>query len=612
MQTKTLEIHSENILPIIKKWLYSDKDIFVRELVSNACDAINKLRFLREQGEAAVSDEEFRIEIKVNEEEQTLTFTDTGLGMTAAEVEKYIAHVAFSGAEDFMKKYETNNEKDQIIGHFGLGFYSAFMIADNVTINSLSYQEGAEAALWKCDGSTEYQLGAGEKASRGTEITLHVNDEDKEYLELSKLTEILTKYSRFLPVPVFLNETRINPQEPLWVKSPSECSEEEYLEFYKYLYPFEEPPLFWVHLNVDYPFHLQGILYFPKLRKDFDFSKSAVSLYCSRVFVSDDCKDVMPEYLTMLRGVIDSPDIPLNVSRSYLQMDRTVRQLGTHISKKVSDRLTALYKTEKERFLKCWEDVEVIVKLGVMQDEKFYSRVKECLVWKTLEGEWTTIEDYTERNKEKHADKIFYTMSDQKASQFQQMYRNKGIEVLVTNPYIDSHLMQFLEGKCAPAKFQRIDGAVEDVILDTTKENTILDAEGKTAAGKLADFIRSNIDEEAFDVEAKSLANDNLPAFLVIDEQTRRLQEFIRSSGSKDFSIGGSPLGKSTLVVNSNNALIQSIQALHVKDAPLAKQLLKQVVTLAQLSQRELDVDAVDNFVSETYGVLAELSKKLT
>lgn len=396
----TLKIHTENILPIIKKWLYSDKDIFVRELVSNACDAIEKCRRLREHGELSVSDEEFRIDLILDKEKRTLKIVDTGIGMTAEEVEKYIAQVAFSGAEEFLGKYKSQNEKDQIIGHFGLGFYSSYMVAENVTINTLSYQGQAKAALWSCDGSPTYELSEGTRTTRGTEITLFVDKENDEFLEENRIRSILQHYCAFLPFPIFLNDKQINAKQPLWLKSPTECTETDYLEFYRSLYPLEADPIFWIHLNVDYPFHLKGILYFPKITKRFDWSQNTIKLFCNRVFVSDHCKDLIPDFLMVLQGAIDSPDIPLNVSRSTLQMDRTVRQLSSHISKKVTDRLSTIFSTEREKFIQSWPDIEMIIKLGVLQDDKFYERAKEFLIWKNLSGEWTTVDQYLERNRE--------------------------------------------------------------------------------------------------------------------------------------------------------------------------------------------------------------------
>lgn len=610
MAKKKLAIHSENILPIIKKWLYSDKDIFARELISNACDAIHKVKILSDQGKAKTKDEEFRIEIKADKEKGTLTFTDTGLGMDADEVEKYIAQIAFSSAEEFLEKYQTNKEEDQIIGHFGLGFYSAYMVAEKVEINTLSYKEGAKPVFWECDGTSDYTIKKGSRKTRGTEVTLFIEKGNEEYLEEARLNQILQHYCAFLPYPVFLEDKQINTHEPLWIKSPSECRDEDYLKFYRYLYPMQEDPLFWVHLNVDYPFHLKGILYFPKMRPDFDLNKSSVKLYCNRVFVSDDCKDVIPNYLMMLQGVIDSPDIPLNVSRSYLQVDRTVRQLANHISKKVSDSIATLHKTDKERYIKSWNDISIVVKMGIMEDEKFYERVKPQLIWKVVDGDWTTIEEYVERNKEKTDNKILYTKDERQLSHFLDVYKEKGIEVLCANSPIDSYVISFLEQKITPTKFRRIDGGIDENLLDKSREKTVLDEEGKTEAYRLADFIRSKLEKENVEVEAKSLATDNVPGFVVIDEEQRRMQEYMRAMNPSGDSFMAQ-MGKRTFVVNTNNPLMSSIQKLDKMNSELANELVKQIYDLSLLSQRELDPGTLNDFINRTTHVLEGLSQQI-
>lgn len=609
MVKQTLQIHSENILPIIKRWLYSDKDIFVRELVSNACDAIRKVKILRDQGLTEARDDEFKIEIRIDKEQRTLKFIDNGIGMDADEVQKYIAQIAFSGAEEFLNKYKSNDEKDQFIGHFGLGFYSAYMVAEKVEVNTLSYKTGAEPVLWSCDGSAEYLLEKGTRETRGTEITLYVDKDNDEYLETHKLQEVLRHYCSFLPYPVYLGETLINSHSPLWIKPASECTSKDYLEFYRYLYPMDEEPLFWVHLNVDYPFHLQGILYFPKIRRDFDMNKNTVKLYCNRVFVSDDCKDVIPNYLMALRGVIDSPDIPLNVSRSYLQMDRTVRQLASHISKKVSDSLSTLYRSERERFIACWEDVGMVVKLGCLEDEKFYERSKEFLIWKDTEGNWTTIDEYIERNKEKNKDKIYYTKDAAHSTHVLEVFRQKGIEVLSAENPIDQYLMQFLERKLSPITFQRIDAAIDDHILDKEREKSILDASGKTEATHLADFIRSKLGDEKIKVEAKSLASESLPGFIVIDENQRRLRDYLMQMDPKDAASKMHLLQGLTFVVNTNNPLMANIQKLDAIDPELSKDLVKHEYELSLLSQREMSPTALNDFVQRNNRVIEKLAK---
>lgn len=605
MARQQLQIHTENILPIIKKWLYSDKDIFVRELVSNACDALYKVKILRDTGEVQAQDSDFRIDIHINKAEKTVKFVDNGIGMDAEEVQKYIAQIAFSGAEEFLSKYKTNDENEQVIGHFGLGFYSAYIVSNKVELQTLSYKPDAEPVFWSCDGSTEYEIEKGSRSSRGTEVTLYIDEEDEEYLEESRLLQILHHYCDFLPYPIYLDGKRINNKEPLWIKSPAECSKEEYLEFYRHLYPFEEEPLFWLHLNVDYPFHLKGILYFPKIHRNFDLNKSSVKLYCNRVFVSDNCRDVIPNYLMALRGVIDSPDIPLNVSRSYLQMDRKVRQLANHISKKVSDNLSTLYRNERDRFLQCWENLSLVVKLGALEDERFYERVKEYLIWKNTEGQWTTAEEYLERNKEKTKNKILYTR-DERPSPFLEIYKKQGIEILYADNFIDSYLISFLEKKLSPSTFQRIDAGIEESIIDKEREKTILDPSGKTEATKLADLIRAKLSNTQIEVEAKSLATESLPGFIVIDESQRRMREYMHSiDPGHTRKIPG--LDKHTFVVNTNNPLMASIEKLERINPELAGEVIRHTYEIALLSQREMDPTTMNTFVARSNHVIEQL-----
>lgn len=609
MKTKTLTIHTENILPIIKQWLYSDKEIFLRELVSNACDAIQKCRILSEHGELSASDDTFQIEIKIDQNSKTIHIIDNGIGMTEEEVERNIAQVAFSGAEEFLKKYQPpsdskSSDKEQIIGHFGLGFYSAYMVAKKVTIDTLSYQEGAQPAFWECDGSSTYTITEGKRAMRGTQVTLHIDPNEEEFLQESRLRSILKHYCAFLPFPIFLNGSQINPKPPLWLKAPSDCTEKEYLEFYHTLYPGEQDPIFWIHLNVDYPFSLKGILYFPKISRRFDWNQNTIKLFCNRVFVSDHCKELIPDYLMVLRGAIDSPDIPLNVSRSTLQMDKTVRQLAQHISKKVSDRLSSLYTTDKKSFQQTWPDIELIVKLGILQDEKFYERCRDFLIWKNTEGEWTTILEAVERQKEK-GKKIFYTVEEHLQSPLLAIYKEQGIEVLIASSLVDTPLISFLETKLDSIKFQRVDGAIDPSILDSAREKTLLDTDGKTESVKIAEYIHRQIGNEHLEVEAKSLSSDTLPAFLVIDEEMRRFKETMSlSQQTLPPSLGG----KQTLVINTNNPLVQSIYRLKEKDPHLSKEMTQHLYDLTLLSQRALDPSAIASFVERSNRLLAHIS----
>ncbi|MBS0615661.1 MAG: molecular chaperone HtpG [Verrucomicrobia bacterium] len=572
MTQKTLKIHTENILPIIKKWLYSEKDIFVRELVSNSCDALRKLQILGKLDDP-------RIDITIDKNAKTITFADSGIGMTADEVEKYIAQIAFSGAEEFVAKYQA---KDSIIGHFGLGFYSAYMVSSSVTLDTLSHEDGAEAALWTCDGSSTYSLEKGSRTTRGTTITLHVSEE--EYLEDFHLRSILKKYCAFLPYPIYFNGTRINQEEPLWLKNPSECTDKEYLDFYHTLYPMESDPIFWIHLSVDYPFHLQGILYFPKISRRFEWGKSSIQLFCSRVFVSDNCKDLLPDFLTCLRGALDSPDIPLNVSRSTLQMDRTVRQLATHITKKVADRLSTLYQNEKEKFLAAWSDIEIVIKLGLLQDEKFYERAKDFLVWKTVSGSWILLSDQK---------KVFYTADPH--APILELFKDK--EVIIASTPVDSAVMNFLEHKLS-MQFQRVDGALDDNILDSAREKTLLDAEGKTESARIADYFRSVL---SCPVEAKSLASDALPAFLMLEEKSRRLREQL-ALYEKEL-----PVAKQTFVVNTNSPLINKLVALKDKKPVLAEQIAKHLYDLSLMSQKELEGAELPKFAQRSSQLIETL-----
>jgi molecular chaperone HtpG len=600
-----LKVHTENILPIIKKWLYSEKDIFIRELVSNACDALGKCRILREKEGVAILDEELKIEVRIDKEQKQLIFSDTGIGMTADEVEKYITQIAFSGAEEFLSKYKTEEEKDQIIGHFGLGFYSAYMVSEKVSIETLSYQEGATPVSWSCDGSTEYEMDIGTKPCRGTDVILHVDADNQEFLEEHKVEQILQAYCAFLPFPIYLNGKHINSKDPLWLKTPSTCTEEEYLNFYRSLYPMDPDPIFWIHLNVDYPFNLKGILYFPKVHRKFDWSGCSIKLFCNRVFVSDQCKDLLPDYLMALKGAIDSPDIPLNVSRSYLQMDRTVRQLAVHIAKKVADKLSSTYESDRDTFIKIWPDIELIVKLGMMQDEKFQEKAKEFLLWKSTSQDFTTLESYLERNKDKTKGKVFYTTDEKHESSFLQLYKDLGIEVLYATSSVDTTLMTTLERKNSDINFQRIDGDIDESILDKSKEKSLLDSEGKTEATRLSELIAAKLGKEQVSVEAKSLASSSLPGFVVIKEEMRRMREFFALS-QQDMP-GLDMTNKKTFVVNTNNKVMSALPKLNEKDPELAKDLVLQLYELSLLSQKELEPSQLSTFIERSGRVLEKL-----
>ncbi len=597
MKEGSLSIHSENILPIIKKWLYSDKDIFLRELVSNSTDAINKLKLLEQTPK-----ESFRIDINIDKKNKTLSISDNGIGMNEEEVKKYIAQIAFSGAEEFLEKYKN---KEQIIGHFGLGFYSSYMVAEKVEIDTLSYIENETSVFWSCDGSSTYQIGKGKREKVGTTVTLFIDKENEEFLEENTIKQILLKYCPYLPFAIYLNNEHINNKDPLWLKNLSSLTEKDYLNFYSELYPHEPEPIFWIHLNVEYPFHLKGILYFPKVHTQFDINKSMVKLFCNRVFVSDNCKDILPDYLLVLRGAIDSPDIPLNVSRSYLQMDRVVRQLSSHISKKVSDRLSSLYSTEREKFISFWKDIEIIIKLGILQDEKFYEKSKKFLIFQNTQNEWTTIEEYLERKDEK---KVLYTQRDKEDDNLLSLYHEKNIEILILNSHIDTALINFLEDKLK-TQFSRIDGSINQTLLDPSREKTLIDTDGKSQSAKIADFIRSSLtsEEESLEVEAKSLSNDDIPAFIMMKEEERRLRDYINISQKKDISLPT----KKTLVVNTNNSLINNIIKLSQKNKDLATSLIRNIYDLTLLSQRELATKEFPKFIKRSKCLLEKLTQDL-
>ncbi len=604
-----LKIHSENLLPIIKKWLYSDRDIFLRELVSNSCDALSKLCILRDSEGLEVDESAFRIEVNLDKEAKTITIIDNGLGMTPHEVEEYICQLAFSGAEDFAKKYETKETKDSFIGHFGLGFYSAFMVSSDVEIDTLSYKRGEVAAHWKSDGSTSYHLTEGTWSTRGTKITLHVSDE--EYLDPVKVKQTLKKYCAFLPFPVYFqegpsNQERINPDEPLWVKNPSQCTDEEYLAFYKKLYPFEPDPIFWIHLNIDHPFHLQGILFFPKITPRFDFSHSNMKLFSSRVFVSENVEGLFPDFLTVLRGAIDSSDIPLNVSRSYLQMDSTVRKLSLHIAKKVADKLATFYAETPDKYEKAWPDMETIIKLGMLHDEKFYERAQPLLIWKNTEGKWQTVETYNKAHGEAYNHKVFYTINDSEHSTFLDLYKEKGIEVLIAGGTLDTAIFNNLESKSEPKfKFQRVDGGIDDLIIDSNKAKDLLHADGRSEAAHIAEKIKLDLEVDGIGVEAKSLATESLPGFVMIDESARRMREYLIMTQKE---MPHDIFGKHTFVVNTNNPLIQKMLQIREAEPELAKLLIKQIYHTSLLAQRELHPEILPHYIKQTTQTLEKLA----
>ena len=529
-----------------------------------------------------------------------LTISDNGIGMTENEVEKYIAQIAFSGAEDFLAKYKKQSEKDPMIGHFGLGFYSSYMVAAKVEMETLSYLAESKPVKWCCDGSSSYEIGEGSRTERGTDIILHLEETSAEYLEASKIRELLNRYCSFMPYPIFLNGQTLGNQSPLWIKPPSECTDQDYLEFYRQLYPADQDPIFWIHLNVDYPFHLQGILYFPKGQRYTDHTTHSIRLFCNRVFVSDTCRDFLPEYLTLLRGAIDSPDIPLNVSRSYLQVDHNVRQLSGHISKKVSDRLNNLFKMDRDTYISYWPEIETLVKLGILQDEKFYDRTKDTVIWKNSSSQWTNLQEYLDRAKEK---KVYYS-DQQRAAFIQKAYLDKGIELIYTSTSFDVAVISSLENKLSDVPFQRIDSSLDPLLVDESREKSLLDADGKTPASRIADFFRAHLIEPNLEVEAKSLASDSLPGLVLINENMRRLRDYLILTQGK----APDNQFKKTFVVNTNNKLVQSAFRLADKQPEIAHELTRQIYDLARMAQKESEAAETEQIIARNQQLLERLA----
>lgn len=599
-----ISIHTENIFPIIKKWLYSDKDIFIRELISNGCDAINKYKKLVSLGEIENNkDQEYKITVTIDKENSALIFEDNGIGMTEEEVQKYINQVAFSGAEDFVNKYkEKISEESDIIGHFGLGFYSAFMVAKKVQIDTLSYKENNDAVRWISEGQTEYEIGLSDtRKTRGTTITLFLDDESKELLGEYTVRDTIDKYCSFLPVDIYLKVSDkeekdedikpLNDTKPLWLKSPKDCTDEEYKEFYKKVFKTFDEPLFWIHLNVDYPFNLKGILYFPKLKNEFELIEGKVKLYNNQVFVADNIKEVIPEFLLLLKGVIDCPDLPLNVSRSFLQNDKDVSKISKHIVKKVADKLKSLYKNEKENYEKFWDDIQVFIKFGCLKDEGFYDKIKDIILFKTINNEYVTLNDYLENCKEKHENKVFYVSDEEQQSQYIKLFKDYGLDAVVLDSSIDNHFVSFIEFKNQGVTFNRIDADLSDVLKDKKDDEN---KEEKTAIENLfKDLVKDKV--KAYSVE--SLKSEDTTAIILVSEQSRRMSEMKSQFDGMDF--GMSFEEEKTLVINDNSPIIKKL--VNLKDDESKKEKLSlicnQIVDIALLANKELDSKELDEFI---------------
>ena len=680
-RTGNLSIDSDNIFPIIKKWLYSDHDIFIRELVSNGCDAITKLKKLEIMGEYTFpEDYKASIQVIVNPEEKTMKFIDTGLGMTADEVEEYITKIAFSGATAFLEKYKDKTNADEMIGHFGLGFYSAFMVADEVHIDTLSYRDGATAVHLECDGGTQYTIGDGSKTTVGTEITLYLNEESVEFANEYRTREVLDKYCSFMPVEIFLSKANAEPEyetieeselrdddvviehihedakteekenengekeivevspakemvkiqkrpvalndiHPLWTKHPNECSEDEYKDFYRKVFMDYKEPLFWIHLNMDYPFNLKGILYFPKINTEYDSVEGTIKLYNNQVFIADNIKEVIPEFLMLLKGVIDCPDLPLNVSRSALQNDGTVKKISEYISKKVADKLTGMCKTDRENYEKYWDDISPFIKYGCIKDDKFYDRIKDCLLFKNLDGKYLTLQDFVAENKkedtaeavketestenaeEKQKEKtvLFYVTDEVQQSQYINLFKEQGIDAVILKHNIDSAFITHLERQDDTIKFERIDADVNADMKEEVSEEDL-----KEEKETLTDVFHKALNNDKLEVKVEKLKNASVSSMIVLSEETRRMQDMMKMYNmyGMDPNMFGGP---ATLVLNANNELVQYI--FNHKDSEHVPMMCEQLYDLAMLSHKPLAPEEMTKFITRSNKIMMLLAK---
>ena len=624
MQKGNLSIHSENILPIIKKWLYSDVDIFSRELVSNGIDAITKLKKLSDMGEVTniPSDEEFAVHVWVDKANKQLIFEDNGIGMTADEVTEYITQIAFSGASAFMEKYKdkADSSAGEIIGHFGLGFYSAFMVSDVVQIDTLSYREGATAARWICEGGTEYTIDTSDKPERGTKITLFVSESGEEFLDIYKLRATLTKYCGYMPFPIFVEEinsesevvtdqaeegeeqepkqpTPINDTAPLWLKAAKDCTDDEYKDFYRKAFNDFNEPLFWIHLNMDYPFRLKGILYFPKLKNDLEYMEGQVKLFNNQVFVAENIKEVIPEYLLLLKGAIDCPDLPLNVSRSFLQNDATVKQMSSYISRKVADKLNGLFKKDREVFNGYWDDIAPFIKYGCIKERDLYEKIKKSILYKTITGKYLTLEEFTTENAEKTAKTVFYVTNEQMQSQYIQMFKDQELDAVLLHTNLDAPYISYLETYEPEVKFNRIDADITDAL-----KNTETEAEQPTG---LEEKLRKVLNNEKLGIKVEQLKSENVSSVLLLSEQSRRMQEM-----SKMFGGGQLPPGmfdeELTFVLNSSNSLVKNLLAIYNNEEHESNTALiaEHLYDLALLSHKPLTPEQMTKFIQRSNIIL--------
>ncbi len=649
-----ISIHTENIFPIIKKWLYSDHEIFLRELISNGVDAINKLNMVSRSGEFSGEMGEPKIQIAIDKEAKTLSISDNGIGMTAEEIKQYINQVAFSSAEEFVSKYKDSTDQ-QIIGHFGLGFYSSFMVSNQVEIDTLSYQTDAVAAHWSCDGTTSFELTESERSDRGTTITLHLMEEELEYLETARIQQLVKTYCDFMPVPIELDGEVINKQDAPWKKSASGLTDEDYLELYRYLYPYQEEPLLWVHLNTDYPFVVNGILYFPKLRPDVDVTKGQIKLFCNQVFVSDNCEEIIPQFLLPLRGVVDSTDIPLNVSRSFLQNDRTVKRIASYIAKKVGDRLKELYRSDRSAYVRSWEDLGTFVKFGSLNDDKFKSQVEDILIFRTtaqlgsdqpkvevqaededawssvddtegghsLDGKtYTTIKEYLERNKDKHENRIFYATDEVSQATYIDLHQRQGLEVLYMDSFIDTHFVPFLESEYKDVKFSRVDADLDQTLIDDDQSSEIVDpTTNKTRSEQVKALFEEALNQPKVTIRTEALKVDDAqaapPAIVLLPEASRRMQEMMAMMQQQTMQFPE----EHTLLVNTAHPLIQNLLSLgqstilQADGSPsstgnMTTMICQHVYDLALMAQKGFDADGMKSFVERSNGLLTQLTNQ--
>lgn len=659
----SLSISSENIFPIIKKWVYSDHDIFFREMISNGCDAITKLKKLDMMGEYNLSEDyKPQIHVVVNPEEKTLKFIDNGIGMTAEEVEEYITQIAFSGATQFLEKYKDKTTEDDMIGHFGLGFYSAFMVADEVHIDTLSYKEGAEPVHWVSEGGTEYEMQAGSKEGVGTEITLFLNEDSLQFANEYRAREVLEKYCSFMPVEIYLEKANapieyetideselkdtdvvvehihedakmeekeneqgekemvevspakekvkiekrpvpINDIHPLWAKHPNECSKEDYIEFYRKVFLDYKEPLFWIHLNMDYPFNLKGILYFPKMNLEYEAVEGTIKLYNNQVFIADNIKEVIPEFLMLLKGVIDCPDLPLNVSRSALQNDGFVQKISNYITKKVADKLSGMCKTDRENYEKYWDDINPFIKYGVMKDEKFKEKMKSYILYKNLEDKYLTLEDYLEAAKEKHENQVFYVTDEVQQAQYINMFKEQGMDAVILKHPIDQPFISVLEGDDENLKFHRIDTDLSDVFKEEVSEedSKVLEENTKT----LTEIFKKALGRENLEVKVEKLKNAETSSMITLKEESRRMQDMMKMYGMTDMSMFGNE--GETLILNANHTLVKYI--LEHGEGEHTDIICQQLYDLALLSHKPLEAAALTAFIQRSNKIMEILAK---